>query len=47
MDDFAGPPSTIDAMASGMRSIPRQGPERSYSLVAFAHDLPPKNARTG
>ena len=33
----------IDARGVGHAVYTAQGPERSYSLVAFAHDLPPED----
>ncbi|SLN53405.1 hypothetical protein PSA7680_02775 [Pseudoruegeria aquimaris] len=39
---FSRPRFDIDARGVGTAVYTAQGPERAYSLVAFAHDLPPE-----
>ncbi|MBR9843738.1 MAG: hypothetical protein GYB25_11280 [Rhodobacteraceae bacterium] len=39
---FSRPAFEIDAKGVGHAVYTAQGPERAYSLVAFAHDLPPE-----
>lgn len=39
---FARPTWDIDASGTGVAVYTAQGPDRTYALVAFAHDLPPE-----